>query len=101
MLVKLVRTGSHPAHQVRRARILFEFELDENEVDRDGPVPTQVVVAERAAPKVTGEVEVAALAGSAPPAGHARLVVASAVGEADRVAGQHPRHGPGHREDPK
>lgn len=41
MLVKLVRTGSHPAQQVRRARILLE--LDEN----DGPVPTQSEVAER------------------------------------------------------
>ena len=46
MLVKLVRTGSHPAQQVRRARILLE--LDENDPDRDGPVPTQEVVAQRA-----------------------------------------------------
>ena len=46
MLVRLVRTGSHPAQQVRRARILLE--LDENDPDRDGPVPTQEVVAERA-----------------------------------------------------
>jgi hypothetical protein len=45
MLVKLVRTGSHPAQQVRRARILLE--LDENDPGRDGPVPTQEVVAER------------------------------------------------------
>ena len=41
-----VRTGSHPAQQVRRARILLE--LDENDPGRDGPVPTQEVVAERA-----------------------------------------------------
>ena len=46
MLVKLVRTGSHPAQQVRRARILLE--LDENDPGRDSPVPTQEVVAERA-----------------------------------------------------
>jgi len=45
-LRKLVRTGSHPAQQVRRARILLE--LDENDPDRDGPVPTQEMVAERA-----------------------------------------------------
>jgi transposase len=46
MLVRLVRTGSHPAQQVRRARILLE--LDENDPRRDGPVPTQEVVAQRA-----------------------------------------------------
>ncbi len=45
-LRRLVRTGSHPAQQVRRARILLE--LDENDPERDGPVPTQEVVAERA-----------------------------------------------------
>jgi hypothetical protein len=45
-LTRLVRTGSHPAQQVRRARILLE--LDENDPDRDGPVPLQQVVAERA-----------------------------------------------------
>src|SRR3954453_22822392 len=45
VLTRLVRTGSHPAQQVRRARILLE--LDENDPDRDGPVPTQDVVAER------------------------------------------------------
>src|SRR4051794_9919603 len=45
-LTRLIRTGSHPAQQVRRARILLE--LDENDPDRDGPVPTQEVVAERA-----------------------------------------------------
>lgn len=44
-LTRLVRTGSHPAQQVRRSRILLE--LDENDPDRDGPVPTQAVVAER------------------------------------------------------
>src|SRR5512144_3311732 len=45
-LRSLVRTGSPPAQQVRRARILLE--LDENDPDRDGPVPTQEVVAQRA-----------------------------------------------------
>jgi transposase len=45
-LRRLVRTGSHPAQQVRRGRILLE--LDENDPDRDGPVPTQEVVAQRA-----------------------------------------------------
>src|SRR5512144_238296 len=44
-LRRLVRTGSPPAQQVRRARILLE--LDENDPDRDGPVPTQEVVAQR------------------------------------------------------
>ncbi|WP_460850073.1 helix-turn-helix domain-containing protein, partial [Phytohabitans suffuscus] len=45
----LVRTGSHPASQVRRARILLE--LDQNDPGRLGrgePVPTQQVVAWRA-----------------------------------------------------
>ena len=46
MLVRLLRTGAHPAQQVRRARILLE--LDENDPDREGPVPTQEVVAARA-----------------------------------------------------
>src|SRR5436305_7263939 len=45
MLTRLVRTGSHPAQQVRRARILLA--LDENDPDRDGPVPTQAAIAER------------------------------------------------------
>ncbi len=45
MLTGLTRTGSHPAQQVRRARILLA--LDENDPGRDGPVPTQAVVAER------------------------------------------------------
>src|SRR3982751_1852020 len=45
MLTGLARTGSHPAQQVRRARVLLA--LDENDPDRDGPVPTQAVVAER------------------------------------------------------
>ena len=45
-LVNRVRTGSYPAQQVRRARILIE--LDENDPDRVGPVPTQEVVAARA-----------------------------------------------------
>ena len=46
VLTRLVRTGSHPAQQVRRARILLE--LDENDPDRDGPVLTGQLVAERA-----------------------------------------------------
>src|SRR5215203_283613 len=46
VLTRLVRTGSSPAQQVRRARILLD--LDENDPDRDGPVPTQEVVAQRA-----------------------------------------------------
>jgi hypothetical protein len=46
MLVRLVRTGSHPAQQVRRARILLE--LDENDPQREGPVPVQEVIAQRA-----------------------------------------------------
>lgn len=48
MLTALVRTGSNPASQVRRARILLE--LDENDPGRVGPepVPTQEVVAARA-----------------------------------------------------
>jgi len=46
LLLKRVRTGSFPAQQVRRARILLE--LDENDPDRDGPVPTQEVAAQRA-----------------------------------------------------
>jgi transposase len=46
VLTRLVRTGSHPAQQVRRARILLE--LDEKDPDRDGPVLTQEMVAERA-----------------------------------------------------
>jgi Homeodomain-like domain len=45
-LTRLVRTGSHPAQQVRRARILLE--LDEHDPDRQGAVPTQEVVAQRA-----------------------------------------------------
>lgn len=45
-LISLIRTGSPPAQQVRRARILLE--LDEANPDRDGPVPTQDVVAARA-----------------------------------------------------
>ena len=45
-LTQVVRTGSHPAQEVRRARILLE--LDENDPDRDGPVPLQEVVAQRA-----------------------------------------------------
>ena len=48
-LQSLVRTGSHPAQQVRRARILLE--LDENDPDRlagGEPVPLQEEVARRA-----------------------------------------------------
>lgn len=48
-LTRLVRTGSHPAQQVRRARILLE--LDENDPGRGGrgePVPTRQAVARRA-----------------------------------------------------
>ena len=41
MLTRLVRTGAHPAQEVRRARILLE--LDENHPSREGPVPTQTV----------------------------------------------------------
>lgn len=47
LLRRLVRTGSNSAQQVRRARILLE--LDENDPDRDAPMPTQEVIAERAA----------------------------------------------------
>ena len=46
-LTRIVRTGSNPAQQVRRARILLE--LDENNPDLSGPVPIQDVVAQRAA----------------------------------------------------
>jgi len=56
MLVRIVRTGSHPAQQVRRARILLE--LDENNPDHDGPVPFQTVVAERAGVNVDTVVKV-------------------------------------------
>lgn len=45
-LTGINRTGSHPAQQVRRARILRE--LDENHPGRDGTVPLQTVVADRA-----------------------------------------------------
>ncbi len=45
-LTRILRTGSAPAQQVRRARILLE--LDENHPDRGGPSPTHAVVAERA-----------------------------------------------------
>ena len=53
----LVRVGSHPAQQVRRGRILLE--LDECDPDRDGPVPTQEVVAQRAGVHVDTVVKVA------------------------------------------
>ena len=42
-LKRLLRAGSHPAQEVRRARILLE--LDENNPDRSGPVPSQKEVA--------------------------------------------------------
>lgn len=45
-LTRIVRTGSAPAQQVRRARILLE--LDENNPNQEGPAPTQRVAAERA-----------------------------------------------------
>src|SRR3954468_18705963 len=45
-LTSVVRTGSHSAQQVRRARVLLG--LDENDPDREGPVRPQGVVAERA-----------------------------------------------------
>lgn len=45
-LRRVVRTGSHPAQEVRRSRILLE--LDENDPDRDGPVPVLETIAERA-----------------------------------------------------
>ena len=45
-LTAITRTGSHPAQEVRRARILLG--LDENDPDRSSPVPTQQSVAERA-----------------------------------------------------
>ena len=86
-LVLLTRTGSHPAQEVRRARILLE--LDENDRDRHGPVPTNAVIAGRAGvcvdtivkrltppveSVVTGEVEarILALACSQPPEGYDR-----------------------------
>src|SRR5436305_1817661 len=47
-LTRLVRAGSHPAQQVRRARILLE--LDEGDPDREGPVPLQAVLAVYARP---------------------------------------------------
>ena len=55
-LSERVRTGSYPAQQVRRARILLE--LDENDPDRVGPLPTQEVVAERAGVHVDTVVKV-------------------------------------------
>jgi hypothetical protein len=42
-LVKLTRTGAHPARMIMRARVLLE--LDENA----GPVPDRAVIAERVA----------------------------------------------------
>lgn len=45
LLSRLVRTGSHPAQELRRARILLA--LDENDPDREGSVLTQAAIAER------------------------------------------------------
>lgn len=45
-LTAITRTGSHPAQEVRRVRILLE--LDESDPDRGSPVPTQQIVSERA-----------------------------------------------------
>ena len=56
LLTQIIRTGAHPAQQVRRARILLE--LDENAPGREGPVPHQVVVAERAGVNVDTVVKV-------------------------------------------
>ncbi|WP_427019276.1 helix-turn-helix domain-containing protein (plasmid) [Pseudarthrobacter sp. P1] len=56
LLTALTRTGAHPAQQVRRARILLE--LDENNPRREGRVPTQAVVAERAGVAVDTVVKV-------------------------------------------
>lgn len=46
LLTQITRTGAHPAQHVRRARILLQ--LDENAPERDGPIPIQAIVAERA-----------------------------------------------------
>ena len=45
MLTRLVRTGSHPAQEVRRARVLLELDVDDP--CRGGPVPTHEVIAGR------------------------------------------------------
>src|SRR3954471_13904795 len=45
-LTRLVRTGSHAAQQVRRGRVLVG--VGENDPQRQEPVQTQEVVAERA-----------------------------------------------------
>jgi hypothetical protein len=50
-LLKLTTTGVHPARMIMRSRVLLE--LDENDRDREGPVPDQVVVAARAATSTT------------------------------------------------
>lgn len=46
LLTKRIRTGSYPAQEVRRSRILLA--LDENDPDREGPLPPQTAVAEQA-----------------------------------------------------
>lgn len=59
MLTALLRTGSHPAQQVRRARILLELDVnDPGRVARGEPVPTQEVVAQRAGVHVDTVVKV-------------------------------------------
>lgn len=57
MLMRLTRTGAHPAQEARRARILLE--LDENDPDRLGAVPTNAVIAQRAGVSVDTIVKVA------------------------------------------
>lgn len=56
LLRQITRTGAYPAQQVRRARILLE--LDENDPEREGPVPRQSIVAERAGVNVDTVVKV-------------------------------------------
>lgn len=56
LLTQITRTGAYPAQQVRRARILLE--LDENNLEREGPVPRQSVVAERAGVNIDTVVKV-------------------------------------------
>ena len=50
-LIKLTTTGVHPARMIMRARVLLE--LDENDLDREGPVPDRAVVAARVATSTT------------------------------------------------
>src|SRR5262249_23493324 len=62
-LTRLVRTGSHPAQQIRRGLLLLE--LDENAPDRQGPVPTPG-------------------GGAAPAGGHGDTVVKTCRADAER-----------------